>query len=379
MTETAVTPNLAMTHEEWIADVQKPGPNGKTFFLDPVGVVPLAATSSLIMEDDTSTSLFTPGCGAYAGYAHGSFANMPAVRAYAARQNAKAFSYTPYVASDADALDIEPGDAVPADAPVGYRAGMRYFYGSASWISLIVNALSAAGFARNTYKIISAHYIGPHICAPGSCGYPNADATQFTDHYLGVPLDATFYPADFFGPVAPPYPIVPGASGTLVVELQKSLNKWAKLIGLTVPLVPDGDFGPATKAAVILAQVHFAEHGMTAGNATLSLFTKLQGSLPIPPLPPVFGPPLHIGVSDDAEVTVTWAPPAPVTGLAAPTAYIVTVTDSTKKLLPGFPMVVPCSQTSVTLLLQRGKGFVISVAARSANGTGKAVSGPFTV
>jgi peptidoglycan hydrolase-like protein with peptidoglycan-binding domain len=381
MTVETVTPNLAMTHDEWLADVRKPGPNGKIFFLDPVAVVPLAATN-LIMEDDTATVLFTPGCGAYAGYANGSFANMPAVRAYAASQNAKAFAYTPYVASNADALDVEPGDATPADAPAGYRVGLRYFYGSASWISLIVSALSAAGFPRDQYKIISAHYVGPHICGPGTCGYPQADATQFADNYLGVSLDATAYPADFFGAVNP-YPILPGASGALVVELQKSLNKWAKPIGLVLPLLPDGNFGSLTKAAVILAQEHFAEHGITAGNVTLSLFTKLQAALPVivpPPPPPVYGPPLGLSVAPDATVTIAWSAPATVAGLtAAPTAYIVTVTDSTKKSIAGFPITLPGTQTSLNVSLPRGGAFAFSVTAKGANGIGKAASGSFTV
>lgn len=381
MTETVLTPNLAMTHDEWLADVRKPGPNGKTFFLDPVAVVPLAATN-LIMEDDISSSLFTPGCGAYAGYANGSFANMPAVRAYAARQNAKAFAYTPYVASNADALDVEPGDATPADAPAGYRAGLRYFYGSASWISLIVSALSAAGFTRDQFKIISAHYVGPHICGPGSCGYPQADATQFADNYLGTSLDATSYPADFF--VTPnPYPILPGTSGALVVTLQKSLNKWAKPIGLKTPLVTDGNFGPLTKAAVILAQEHFGERGVIAGECTLSIFTKLQAAVPVVPPPPplpVYGAPLGLGVATDVEVTITWAAPAAVAGLAAvPTAYVLTLTDSTKKSVAGFPVTLPGTQTSLKVSLPRGKGFVFSVAAKGANGTGKAASGPFSV
>lgn len=375
-----VTSNLSMTHDEWLDDVRQPGPNGQTFFHLATHAVVGAAAGNFIMEDNTSTNLFTPGCAAYAGYANGTFANMDAVRAYAATQKAKVFAYTPFVASNADALDIEPGDAVPADAVAGYHAGLRYFYGSASWIPSIISELSAAGIPRSAYKLIAAHYIGPHICAPSSCGYSLADATQFTDAYLGISLDATLCPPDFFSPIPPvnPYPILPGASGPLVVQLQQSLNKWAKQIKLAADVAPDGDFGPLTKAAVILAQQYFGEHGVTAGNVTQWLFTKLQGSPPVPPAPPVYGPPLGLGVSD-AAVTITWAAPAPVAGVTAVTGYVVTLTDSAKKAVAGFPKTLPATQTSIQLELPRGEEFTFSVAAKSANGTGKAASGPFSV
>jgi peptidoglycan hydrolase-like protein with peptidoglycan-binding domain len=371
------TPNPDMTHEEWLEDVKQPGPNGQTFFHLATHAVVGTAAGNFIMEDNVTPSLFTPGCAAYAGYANGTFANMPAVTAYAATQKAKVFSFTPYVASNADALDIEPGDAVPADAPAGYKAGLRYFYGSASSIPAIVSALAGAGIPRTAYKIIAAHYIGPHICGPSTCGYDLADATQFTDSYLGASLDASLCPPDFF--TAPSsFPILPGATGPQVLQLQQMLNKWAKPIKLTTPLALDSDFGPATKAAVILAQQYFGEHGITAGNVTQSLFTKLEGNPPAPPAPPVYGPPLKLGVSA-ATVTITWAAPAPVAGVAAVTGYVVNLLDSTKKSVTGFPTTLPATQTSVTVQLPRGQSFTFSVAAKSANGTGKPASGPFSV
>lgn len=365
-----------MTHDEWLADVRKPGPTGQTFFDMAAEITPHAAASNFIMEDNIDTSLFTPGCGAYAGYSNGTFSNMQSVTAYAANQHAKTFRYTPFVASNADALDIEPGDATPADAPAGYRAGLRYFYGSASWLPLIVGALSGAGIPRSAYRLISAHYIGPHICAPSTCGYASADATQFTDSYLGRSLDATLCPPNFLSAITPvnPWPLVSGASGALVQQLQKALNTWAKLIGLTADLVTDGLFGPTTKAAVILAQEHFKERGITAGYCTQWLFNQLQAA---PPAPPAYGPPLALGVSE-SSVTVTWRPPVAVANVGAVTAYVVTLTDSAKKVVSGFPKILPATQTSLVLLLPRGQEFTFSVAARSATGTGKAAVGPFT-
>jgi hypothetical protein len=194
----------------WLADVSKPGPNGKRFDADMWYQRAAAkASGNLIMEDDVTTSQFTPGCAAYAGYYDGAYANMTAVRAYAASQGAKSFSYTVSGANPADAIDIEPGDASPSAAPGFYRLkGGKgvHLYGGASWISQIVAAMSSAGIARSSYKIIAAHYIGPHICGPSSCGYPQADATQFTDSYAGRSLDATLCPSNFFGATPTPAP-----------------------------------------------------------------------------------------------------------------------------------------------------------------------------
>jgi len=188
----------------WLADVRRPGPNGSTFLVEPhFSFTYHAAIGGGLMEDDVTTGEFTPGCQAYAGYYNGTYANMTAVRAYAARQHAKSFSYTPAGATGADAIDMEPGDASPADAPGFYRNGGRYFYSSASSTQSVINYLAGAGIPRSNYKIISAHYIGEHMCGPGSCGYPQADATQFTDTYLGRSLDCTLFSSSFFGTPAP--------------------------------------------------------------------------------------------------------------------------------------------------------------------------------
>jgi peptidoglycan hydrolase-like protein with peptidoglycan-binding domain len=278
----------------WVDEVSKPGPNGIRFANEPeVPEVQHVGVATFIMEDDTDTSLFTPGCAAYAGYVHSSFDNMTAVKAYAVAQKAMFFAYTPTAAetSGADALDIEPGDASPGDAPAAYRKGIRYFYGSASWISSITAALAGAGIARNQYRIISAHYIGAHICGPATCGYPQADATQFTSRYLGRSLDATLCPADFFGHPAPQFPVVVYETGPTVLAIQRNLNRWATVIGLRNQLATDGIFGTATLWAVKLAQHHFGEQA--TGSVTRALYDKLAGPLPVNPaswvLPRVVG------------------------------------------------------------------------------------------
>lgn len=108
-----------------------------------------------------------------------------------------------------ECLDIEPGDAVPSQAPGWFHAQRQIgvkrpcFYGSLSWVPNIETALREAGIARHEYRIWSAHYTGsPHICGP-NCGLSiSADATQFTDHALGRNLDESLCNAAFF-PTAP--------------------------------------------------------------------------------------------------------------------------------------------------------------------------------
>jgi Hint domain len=156
--------------EQWLADVRRAGPNGVTFLhLLPAPATARTAGLADIMQDATDTTQFTPGCAAYAGYTDLRFANMTAVRAYAAAAGARSFSYTPDGDPAADAADIEPGCMALADFPAFFRAkgGKNvYVYGSASRVGQIIATAAAAGISRGQYKIVSAHYIGPHICFP---------------------------------------------------------------------------------------------------------------------------------------------------------------------------------------------------------------------
>jgi hypothetical protein len=76
--------------------------------------------------------------------------------------------------------------------------------------------MTAARIARDEYMVWSAHFTGEaHICSPEGCGYPQADATQWTDKYDGVRLDASLCYGYFFAgppvvkPVAPPVVVKP--------------------------------------------------------------------------------------------------------------------------------------------------------------------------
>lgn len=296
------------------------------------------SAANSIMEDDVNTSLFTPGCAAYAGYWNGTFANMTAVRAYAASQGARSFSYTPDGTAGADAIDIEPGDASPTAAPAFYNSGGRYFYASAGTTQVVINILSGRGRARSSYKIISAHYTGsPHICGPTVCGFPQADATQFTDRYAGRSLDATLFNASFFSkPLPPPaWPVLrQGASGTAVVTLQTRLEAWGFR-----SVAADGNFGPATLAAVKSFQ---AAHSLVADGVVGALtWAALEKSPPPPPPMATATQPAAFHVSARyTNITASWG------GATRVTEYVVHLIDAASGLDAQPPVKLPPSASS---------------------------------
>lgn len=173
-----------------------------------------AVARNLVMYDNVTVSLLPPGGDAYACYTDGRYANCPAVRAKF--PGAKILTIAVFASDDADCLDVEPGDAtvaqVPGWAARQYKRGVTRpcIYTSASTVTAVIAAMNAAGHARPTYRIWSAHYNGSeHICAPGGCGYPQADATQWTSRARGISLDQSLCKPDFFGAPAAPPPAVP--------------------------------------------------------------------------------------------------------------------------------------------------------------------------
>lgn len=310
---------------QWLADVREPGPNGVRFTVNEAQRPMEATASSNIVQDDTSVSEFIPGAAGYAGYSYGHFANMTAVRAYAALHGARAFAYTPSVQhlSGADAIDIEPTLAVPADAPAAYRGGIRRFYMSASTTASVKSHLSGAGIDLSTCHFISAHYIGPHICGPSTCGYPQANSTQFTDNYMGRSLDATLIGTGFF-PGVPTPPVNPfptlrlGDSGSPVVTLQTRLNIW----GASPALTNDGVFGAATDKAVRTFQrAHDLLDDGVVGTAT---WKELRNNPVKPPAPQpwVYGPPTNLKVLSAGHTTVKLSWSKPVGSVPVPAYYV---------------------------------------------------------
>jgi hypothetical protein len=183
------------------------------------------------MLDDVNLALVEPlSAGAYAiaGYVNGSFQNWPAIVAKYGKSGKYLLSIDTQgnASAGAQCLDIERFDAtigqaaawVKATAAAGKAArDLRWYpkvYTSASNAAALVKALSDAGIKRDEYMLWSAHYTGTaHICGPKSCGYPQADATQWTSTFHGASLDASLCYGYFFaGPVpyhAPAEPVKP--------------------------------------------------------------------------------------------------------------------------------------------------------------------------
>jgi peptidoglycan hydrolase-like protein with peptidoglycan-binding domain len=271
----------------------------------------LSSMTTLFMFDDVDVNLLPANAYAYAGYLDGSYANFAQVKA--GHPQAHLVGIAVRACDDGEALDVEPGDAAIPQAPgwVGRQhargAARPILYVSAGNAQLMINTLGGAGISRHAYRLWAAHYgSGTHICGPGTCGYPQADATQFTSKALGESLDESEVADDFFGAQPPTFPVKLGDTGTEVVTLQKMLNAWASVIGLSPVLVPDGDFGPKTLAAVQRAQARFATP--QTGACDHPLWTDLSGK---PTQPPVPGAPRTapspVDVTDKGgEVTFSW-------------------------------------------------------------------------
>jgi hypothetical protein len=169
----------------------------------------------LTMQDSVDVANLLPGADAYAGYVGGSFATWPAlVKRFGKVPGVALLSIAVNAGENAECLDVETGDAVPADAP-GWGARQKargiavpVFYASASVMAAVVASLKGAGWSRSQYRLWSAHYgHGPHICGPGSCGQMSldADGTQWTDAFAGsggAHIDASELLAGFFGGTA---------------------------------------------------------------------------------------------------------------------------------------------------------------------------------
>lgn len=183
------------------------------------------------MADSVST--FPPGFDAYAGYGNGRYRNMDELR--------QQFPHKPALEIDVlnagigDVLDIEKGDAVPADAPGWARrrqkAGVKrpVLYASLSDMPAIFQWCAKAGLNRSEYRLWSAHWTyRAHICNPRTCHTSlHFDGTQYTDKGGGGKWDESLLRADFFGPR--PSPSVPGwvrLARSLGATIRRTLHGW---------------------------------------------------------------------------------------------------------------------------------------------------------
>ena len=218
----------------------------------PRAVKAMAANTLYTGEDSIYLSQLTPGMKVYGGYVAGSWTNYTQlVNMY---PNSLNVSIAPWAGPKAMCLDVEPGDAVPTDAPVFFNnfyvsggvVNKPVIYTSAGDVQAVIDAMTSAGVPRNAYYIWSAHWIGYHICGPATCGFPAADATQYASNSN---YDSDVWTASMFNAPAPPS-ITPvlnqGDTGTAVTKMQNRLVAWAVIPASSV----DGNFGPATEAAV---------------------------------------------------------------------------------------------------------------------------------
>jgi peptidoglycan hydrolase-like protein with peptidoglycan-binding domain len=321
--------------------------------------------TTLFIFDDVDVYLMPENAYAYAGYLDGSYANFAQVKA--AHPDAHLIGIVTRAGDDGDALDVEPGDATIWQAPDWVKRqharGITrpILYVSAANAQGILETLTAAGIGRPGYLLWLAHYgAGQHTCGPASCGYPQADGTQFTSKALGESLDESLVADDFFGAQPLTFPVTQGDVGTEVMTLQKMLNAWANVIGLTPVLMPDGNFGPKTLAAVQRAQQRFTLP--PTGECDHTLWTDLSCTPTQRPVPggPLTAPSPVAVTNKGGEVTFSWPP---VGGAAQ---YQVDVTGTGSEVIGDWTV----AATTAVISIPGHPTFLWKMRAGNAHGSG---------
>lgn len=238
----------------------------KTGVLKPAGLKDQEFTVSSVLQgmDSLDIAAMASHLPVYGGYNAGHWDNWAALIAWTKVHSpgAHLVSITPFVTGGSWCLDIEPGDAVAADAPAFFRVdhaghAKPIFYTSAGDLQAVINYLSRAGISRDRYYLWSAHWIGQHLCGPKVCGYPACDATQYRSTRT---YDQDIFSSYMFGAAPPPPPPNPHptlaltnplTTGTPVKTAQERLNVWHNAKPSTnAAVTADGVFGALTEAAV---------------------------------------------------------------------------------------------------------------------------------
>lgn len=156
-----------------------------------------------------------PNIDALAGYVDGAWPTYTVLDRFAPA-GIDLLSIAVFPQDNADCLDVETGDARNDQAPAWFHrqiargAAKPCLYTSAGNAAALMTVMASASISRSQYRLWSAHYqSGEHICAPGRCGFPQADGTQWTDTVHGLSVDqsllsATFFAADPPGPSVDP-------------------------------------------------------------------------------------------------------------------------------------------------------------------------------
>jgi hypothetical protein len=205
-----------------------------------------------IMFDAVDVGQIPGGASSVAGYVNGNFVTYN--KLCDMFPNAHHLSIAVTAEADADALDVEPGDAVSSQAPAWYQrqkargVARPVIYASVSRMtSEILPALKQAGIALPEVRLWSAHYTySAHLCGPGSCQQMpvQADATQWTDKALGRNLDQSVLAADFFGAQSIPIAAFTSAGQASLAELAKNTlhNGVSTILRLTAEHSPGATF-----------------------------------------------------------------------------------------------------------------------------------------
>lgn len=182
-----------------------------------------------IMLDDTNLEILAKkaaGAQAIAGYVNGTWANWDQVVAEYEKSGKHLVSIDVIGDADAQCLDVERGDATPAQAPAwvqrtmeaGIKArDLRWFpkiYVEEGSARALIDAIEAAHIGRSDIRIWTGHWTGiPHICTMAYGCSVDADATQWSNRYASLSLDINLCKPSFFdGPPAadkPPVAVKP--------------------------------------------------------------------------------------------------------------------------------------------------------------------------
>jgi hypothetical protein len=231
-------------------------------------------TSGITCFDTAFNDQFPPGAAAYAAYVDGGIGSQPNY-AYivSAFPQAHHLSIALFPDRDADALDVESGAAQASDIP-GWYARQRargiarpvIYAGAYNMETVVVPVVQSLPGARSSVRLWSAHYgLGEHICSPSSCKAVSIamDGTQWCDDAMGRTLDQSLLTADFFGTPPAPSPAPAWQEAMmqalpLVTEGDKDTQAVRTVQGLLCArghaVTVDGNFGPATLAALVAFQ-----------------------------------------------------------------------------------------------------------------------------
>jgi hypothetical protein len=210
------------------------------------------ALGRITMYDDIYLSSLPSGGSAYAGYVSGRWPTWNSLVA-AKASSAYLLSIDPFATNQlCHCLDVESGDATNADILPWFREMLKQgikvpvIYTSAGNVAAVIALMEGAGYTRTQFLVWAAHYTySAHICSPSVCGYPAADATQWSDEGPGG-CDVSAVSSYFFpwtlGTVSTPTPTTtpaptPVTVPTTPVTVQDEEDEVKLLPGTTQPWV----------------------------------------------------------------------------------------------------------------------------------------------